>query len=68
MTDERNPVTGKPKSKRGFASMTPERQREIRSMGGKAVKAEDRHFAQDPDSQRRASKLGLEALAKKNQE
>ena len=38
--------TAKPKA-RGFASMNPERQREIASMGGKAVPNEKRSFAQN---------------------
>ena len=37
----------KPKSKRGFASMSPEKQREIASKGGKSVPAEKRSFAQN---------------------
>lgn len=32
-------------SKRGFASMTPEKRREIASKGGKAVKPENRSFS-----------------------
>jgi len=35
------------KSKRGFASMSPERRAAIASMGGKAVKPENRAFARD---------------------
>jgi general stress protein YciG len=34
-------------SKRGFASMTPEKRRRIASMGGKAVPAESRSFSKD---------------------
>lgn len=33
------PTTDKPKSRRGFASMTPEKQRQIASLGGKASHA-----------------------------
>lgn len=36
-----------PKSRRGFASMDPERVREIASMGGKSVPAEKRSFSQN---------------------
>jgi general stress protein YciG len=39
MTDE------KPKAKRGFACMTPEKRRAIAAMGGAAVPAESRSFA-----------------------
>lgn len=35
------------KSKRGFASMSPEKRAAIASMGGKAVKPENRAFAKD---------------------
>ena len=34
-------------SKRGFASMTPEKRRQIASMGGKAVKKENRSFSRN---------------------
>ena len=36
---------GKPKSKRGFASMSPEKRAEIASKGGKSVPKEKRSFA-----------------------
>lgn len=35
----------KPKSKRGFASMTPERRREIAASGGRSVKPENRAYS-----------------------
>lgn len=35
--------------KRGFAAMPPERQREVASMGGKAVRPENRSFSRDKD-------------------
>lgn len=41
--------TPKPKAKRGFACMTPERRREIASRGGSRVKAENRSFFKDRD-------------------
>ena len=34
-------------TRRGFASMSPERQREIASMGGKSVPAEKQSFSQN---------------------
>lgn len=40
-------MTDKPKSKRGFASMSPERRREIAAMGGAAVAPENRSFSKD---------------------
>lgn len=42
------------KSRRGFASMTPERRRELASMGGKAVPASKRTFT----DKKRASEAG----------
>ena len=36
-------------SKRGFASMSPEKQREIASKGGKSVPSDRRSFAQNRD-------------------
>lgn len=37
------------KIKRGFASISPERQREIASKGGRSVPAERRSFSQNPE-------------------
>jgi general stress protein YciG len=34
-------------TKRGFASMSPEKQREIASKGGKSVPSDKRSFSQD---------------------
>lgn len=49
------------KSKRGFASMSEERKREIAAMGGRAQKAESRSFARDPELASRAGALGGQA-------
>jgi len=46
------------KSKRGFASMDPERQREIASKGGQSVPAEKRSFSQDPQLAAEAGRKG----------
>jgi uncharacterized protein len=48
----------KPKSKRGFASMSPEKQREIASKGGKSVPAEKRSFAQSAALAAKAGQKG----------
>jgi len=48
----------KKKSNKGFASMTPERRKEIASKGGKAVKAENRSFSRDKALARNAGKKG----------
>ena len=39
----------KPKSKRGFAAMSPEKQREIAKKGGQSVRPESRSFSQSKD-------------------
>lgn len=48
----------KPKSTRGFASMDPERRREIAKLGGRAVPPEKRSFAKDPTLAARAGRKG----------
>ena len=45
-------------SKRGFASLTPERRREISSLGGKAVPREKRSFSQDRELASTAGRMG----------
>lgn len=47
-----------PKKKRGFAAISPERQREIASMGGRAVRPENRAYSRDPDLARRSAQKG----------
>lgn len=42
-------MTDKPKARRGFACMDPERRREIARRGGAAVPADKRSFAADRD-------------------
>ena len=49
-------MNDKPKSNRGFASMTPERRREIASQGGKSVDPAKRAFALDRDLASAAAK------------
>ena len=48
----------KPKSTRGFASMDPERQREIARMGGRSVPSEQRSFTRNRDLAREAGRKG----------
>ena len=45
-------------SRRGFASMTPERRKEIARMGGKAVDPANRAFAKNRDLARSAGRQG----------
>lgn len=53
------PVTSDNKiSKRGFASMTPERRVEIARKGGAAVPAEKRSFAQNKQLAQEAGRRG----------
>lgn len=51
----------KPKSRRGFAAMTPERRREISRKGGASVKPENRSFSKSRDLAARAGQKGGEA-------
>lgn len=46
------------KSKRGFASMAPERVREIASMGGRSVAKENRNFARNRELAAAAGRKG----------
>lgn len=48
-------------SKRGFASMDPERQREIARKGGASVPSEKRSFSQDRGLAAQAGRKGGEA-------
>jgi general stress protein YciG len=53
--------TGKPKARRGFAAMNPERRREIARKGGASVPSEKRSFAKDRDLAANAGRKGGEA-------
>jgi general stress protein YciG len=48
----------KPKSKRGFAAMDPERRREIAARGGASVPAEKRSFSKSRDLAASAGRSG----------
>jgi general stress protein YciG len=50
------------KSKRGFASMSPEKQREIARKGGKSVPSEKRSFSQDIGLAAKAGQKGGRAV------
>jgi len=54
-------MTDKPKARRGFAAMTPEKRREIAAMGGRSLKPEVRSFAADRELAARAGALGGQA-------
>jgi len=58
MTDEKKPSGI---SRRGFASMDPERQREIARKGGSSVPADKRSFSQDRSLASTAGRKGGEA-------
>lgn len=51
----------KPKSRRGFAAMNPERRREIARKGGASVPGEKRSFAKDRDLAANAGRKGGES-------
>jgi general stress protein YciG len=55
-------------SKRGFASMDPQRQREIASRAGKSVRPENRAFSRDRELAERAGALGGAAAKRRRQE
>ncbi len=50
------------KKKRGFASMSPEKRREIASKGGKAVPAERRSFSQSAELASVAGRKGGQSV------
>jgi uncharacterized protein len=50
------------RSTRGFASMSPERQRQIASMGGKAVPGDKRSFARNKSLASDAGRKGGQAV------
>jgi general stress protein YciG len=54
------------KSKRGFASMDPEKRREIASRGGKSVPAEKRSFSQSVALAATAGRKGGQSVAPAN--
>jgi general stress protein YciG len=51
-----------PKSKRGFASMDPEKQREIARKGGRSVPDNKRSFAQNPELAAAAGRKGGQSV------
>lgn len=54
----------KPKQKRGFALLSPERHRMLASMGGKAVPKDTRTFSKDRNLAAAAGKKGGSAVPK----
>ena len=50
------------KAKGGFASMSPEKRREIARMGGKSVPAEKRSFSQNSDLAMSAGRKGGQSV------
>lgn len=61
MAQERNQAEKTGASTRGFASMSPDRQREIASKGGQSVSAEKRSFSQNRDLAAQAGRKGGQA-------
>ena len=51
----------RPKAKRGFAAMSPEKRREIARKGGASVPSEKRSFSQSADLAAKAGRKGGEA-------
>ncbi|MDP2359065.1 MAG: KGG domain-containing protein [Beijerinckiaceae bacterium] len=56
----------KPKSKRGFASMSPEKRRELARKGGSSIPPEKRSFSQDRSLAAAAGKKGGLAVPREN--
>ncbi len=54
------------KSKRGFASMSPEVRRAIASKGGKSVPAEKRSYSQSPELAASAGRKGGQSVSPAN--
>ena len=57
--------SNRPKLKRGFASISPERQREIARRGGKGVPAENRAFSKQKELASEAGRKGGLASGRK---
>lgn len=51
-------MTDKPKSRRGFAAMDPDKRREIARKGGSMVPADKRSFSQNRDLAAAAGRTG----------
>lgn len=54
-------MTDRPKSRRGFACMTPERRAEISRLGGASVAPENRAFSRYPKLASDAGRIGGQA-------
>jgi uncharacterized protein len=52
--------------KKGFALLSPEKMREIASLGGSSAPAEKRSFSLDPELARRCGRAGGLAVPKEN--
>lgn len=59
-------IENKPKAKRGFASMTPERLAEVARKGGLAMPSEKRAYSKDRELAANAGRKGGLAGRKKN--
>jgi general stress protein YciG len=64
---EETMADGNGTSKRGFASMSPEKQREIASKGGKSVPSDRRSFSQNRDLASAAGRKGGQISGTKQQ-
>lgn len=62
------PDQQRPKMKRGFAAMDPERRREIARRGGASVPAEKRSFSQNRDLAASAGRTGGSARPRNSED
>jgi len=65
MTDSDNGDNKRSGKKRGFGAMDPEKQRQISSLGGRAVHASGKRHAWTEETAREAGRLGGLAAARK---
>lgn len=69
VAEEKAPQEGQPrkKARRGFAAMSPEKQREIASLGGKAAHAKGTAHEFSPEEAREAGRKGGQAAQRARQ-
>ncbi len=67
IAEEKAPEQPRKKARRGFAAMSPEKQREIASLGGKAAHAKGTAHEFSPEEAREAGRKGGQAAQRARQ-
>ena len=67
VAEEKAPEQPRKKARRGFAAMSPEKQREIASLGGKAAHAKGTAHEFSPEEAREAGRKGGQAAQRARQ-